>query len=76
MPMKKLLSQALRAFISIFFIVLLLYAMRDKYPQILKTFASTKAPVFLMGFAVFIMAVSVASMRLKLSMKPKKKMID
>ena len=64
--MKKTLSQALRVFVSVFFIALLLYIMRDKYPQILKTFASTKVPVFLLGLGIFMTAVSLASMRLKL----------
>jgi uncharacterized protein (TIRG00374 family) len=52
--------------VSVSFIVLLLYIMRDKYPQILKTFASTKIPVFLLGLGIFVIAVSVASVRLKL----------
>ena len=64
--MKKKLSQALRAFVSVFFIILLLYIMRDKYPQILKTFASTKVPLFLLGLVIFTAAASVASVRLKL----------
>ena len=40
--------------------------MRDKYPQILKTFASTKTPVFLLGLFLFAAAASVGSIRLKL----------
>ena len=64
--MKKLLSSAIRAFISISFIVLLLYIMRDRYPQILKALASTKIPVFILGLLCFIAAISVASIRLKL----------
>jgi hypothetical protein len=40
--------------------------MRDKYPQILKTFASTRIPVFLLGLLIFAFAASVASVRLKL----------
>jgi hypothetical protein len=64
--MKKRLSQALRAFVSVFFIALLLYIMRDKYPRILKTFASTKVPVFLLGLVIFMSAASVGSVRLKL----------
>jgi len=64
--MKKILSQALRVFVSVFFIVLLLYIMRGKYPQILKTFASTKVPVFLLGLVIFMAAASVASIRLRL----------
>ena len=63
--MKKLLSSALRTFISIFFIILLLYIMRDKYPQIMKTFASTKVPMFILGFLLFIGACLVASVRLR-----------
>ncbi|MFA5500048.1 MAG: lysylphosphatidylglycerol synthase transmembrane domain-containing protein [Candidatus Omnitrophota bacterium] len=64
--MKKLLSSAIRAFISLFFIVLLLYIMRDKYPQIIKAFASTKVPIFLLSVFFFILAIFVASERLKL----------
>lgn len=64
--MKKLLSSAIRAFISVFFIVLLLYIMRDKYPQILKTLVSTKGLIFLAGFLCFIFAIFVASIRLRL----------
>ena len=52
--MKKLLSSAIRAFISIFFIILLLYIMRDKYPQILKAFASTSIPIFLLSLLAFV----------------------
>lgn len=64
--MTKILSQTLRASVSVFFVVLLLYIMRDKYPQILKAFASTKVPVFLLGLLIFMTAASVASVRLKL----------
>ena len=63
--MRKLLSTLLRGFISIFFIILLLYIMRDKYPQIMKTFASTKVPMFILGFLLFIGACLVASVRLR-----------
>ncbi len=64
--MTKRLSQALRAFVSVFFIVLLLYIMRDKYPQILKAFAATKVPVFLLGLVIFAAAAGVGSIRLKI----------
>ncbi|MDP3791961.1 MAG: lysylphosphatidylglycerol synthase transmembrane domain-containing protein [Candidatus Omnitrophota bacterium] len=64
--MKKLLSTALRAFVSIFFIILLLYIMRDKYPQILKALADTKGFVFLVGLLCFIAAIFIASIRLRL----------
>jgi len=40
--------------------------MRDKYPQILKTFASTKVLIFLLGLLIFACAAFVASIRLKL----------
>ena len=40
--------------------------MRDEYPHILRTFASTKVPVFLLGLIIFVFAISVASIRLKL----------
>ena len=64
--MGKTLSQALRVFVSVFFIVLLLYIMRGKYPQILKAFTSTKVPVFLLGLLIFAAAAFVASIRLRL----------
>lgn len=64
--MNKTLSAALRAIISISFIILLLYIMRDKYPQILKAFASTKVPIFLLGFFAFLCAISTASIRVRL----------
>ena len=40
--------------------------MRDKYPQIIKTFASTKVPIFLIALALFTLAIFVASIRLRL----------
>ena len=64
--MRKLISSFLRAFVSIFFIVLLLYIMRDKYPQILKAFASTNIMIFLLALGFFIAAIFVASIRMKL----------
>lgn len=64
--MKRIISTLIRAFISIFFIILLLYIMRDKYSQIIKALASTKGLIFLIGLGSFILAVFVASIRLKL----------
>ncbi|MDO8536184.1 MAG: lysylphosphatidylglycerol synthase transmembrane domain-containing protein [Candidatus Omnitrophota bacterium] len=64
--MNKTLSQVLRAFVSVFFIILLLYIMRDKYAEILKVFASTKVPIFLSGLLIFAGAASIASIRLRL----------
>ena len=64
--MRKILSSAIRVFISVFFMLLLLYIMRDKYPQILKAFASTNVPIFFLGFLIFVGACAVASVRLKL----------
>ena len=63
--MRKILSSAIRAFISISFIVLLLYIVRDKYPQIIKALASTKVPIFLLGILFFILAIFIASVRLR-----------
>lgn len=40
--------------------------MRDKYPQILKAFASTNVPIFFLGFLIFVAACAAASVRLKL----------
>lgn len=67
--MKRLLSSAIRAFISLLFIIILLYIMRDKYSQIMKAFASTKVLVFLLALLFFIFAIFVASERLKLIIK-------
>jgi hypothetical protein len=64
--MNKSISQALRAFVSVFFIALLLYIMRDKYPQIIKAFASTKVLIFLLAFFIFMAATFLASIRLRL----------
>jgi len=64
--MTKRASQALRASISVFFIALLFYTMRDKYPQILEAFASTKVPIFLLGLVIFTAAIFTGSIRLKL----------
>lgn len=64
--MKKVLSSAIRAFISISFILILLYIMRDKYPQILKIFSSTKAPLFILSLFIYALACAIASIRLKL----------
>lgn len=63
--MRKILSSAIRVFISVFFILLLLYIMRDKYPQILKALASTNVPVFFLGFLIFVAACAAASVRLQ-----------
>jgi len=43
--------------------------MRDKYPQIIKAFASTKVPIFLLALVLFVLAILVASIRLKLIIK-------
>ena len=64
--MNKTLSQALRTFVSAFFIILLLFIMKDKYPQILKAFSSTKVPIFLAGILIFTSAVFTGSLRLRL----------
>ena len=66
---KTILSSSIRTFISVFFIVLLLYIMRGEYPQILKAFASTKVPIFIAGLLLFVSAISVASVRFELLIK-------
>lgn len=40
--------------------------MRDKYPQIIKALASTKVLIFLLGLLLFLVAISISSLRLKL----------
>ena len=64
--MKKLLSAVIRASISVFFIALLLYIMRDKYHDIGRAFDSTKALIFLMALGFFVFAIFIASIRLRL----------
>jgi len=67
--MRKLISSSLRALVSVSFIALLLYIMRDKYSEILRAFASTKAPIFLLALTFFVLAIFIASLRLKLIIK-------
>ncbi|MBI5123987.1 MAG: flippase-like domain-containing protein [Candidatus Omnitrophica bacterium] len=67
--MRKAISSILRAFISIFFVILLLYIMRDKYPQIIKALASTKVSIFIFSLLIFAGACAIASIRLRLIIK-------
>lgn len=64
--MKNPLFAFLRAFISIFFIVVLLYIMNDKYTSIFRTLKGTSIPILTLGFAVSLCAIIIGSLRLKL----------
>ena len=67
--MKKLISSILRVAVSLVLILILLYIMRDKYGDILRALKHTNVLIFLLGLAVFIMAISVASLRFQLIVK-------
>jgi len=56
----------IRVIISLSLIILLLYMMRGKYGQLLSVFRQTSLTVFWLGFLIFIAAVSVASIRMKM----------
>ena len=64
--MKLSFSTIVRAFVSIVLILLLLYVMRGKYGQILSVLKGTDTPVFLTGLLVYMGAILLASVRLKL----------
>ena len=64
--MKKAILPLIRTFISVFFIALLLYIMRDKYPQIIEVLAKTRITVFAAGFLIFLAACAAASARLRI----------
>jgi len=63
---KNILSFILRTFVSVTLILILLYIMRDKYGEILKTLKGTNVSIFGFAFFVFAGALSLASFRLKL----------
>jgi glycosyltransferase 2 family protein len=63
---KKLISIALRSFVSVLLIVLLLYIMRDRYADIVKAIKGMRPAVFGMSVLVFACAICAASFRLKL----------
>ena len=67
--MKKIISSVLRVSVSLVLILILLYIMRDKYGDILKALKNTNVLVFLLGLMVFILAISVASLRFQLIVK-------
>ncbi len=56
----------LRIFISLALIIILLYIMRDKYGDILKALKSAKIAMFSLGLVAFFLAITVASLRLKI----------
>lgn len=64
--MKKLVSPILRASVSLVLIVILLYIMRDKYNEIIGVLKRTNISMFGLGLIAFILALTVASFRLKL----------
>jgi len=63
---KTILSSILKASVSLLFIVILLYAMREKYDQILATLKGTNVALFGLGALVFLSSSLAASLRLKL----------
>jgi glycosyltransferase 2 family protein len=65
-PMKISLSSLIRIAVSIILILLLLYVMRDKYGQILAVLKGTNISSFVLGFLVYMVAVMLASARLRL----------
>ena len=66
LPMKKKIGPFLRVAVSLLLIITLLYIMRGKYGDILRTLKSTNLTVFSLAFAAFMAAASVASIRMKL----------
>ena len=64
--MKKGTSSLLRALTSIILIVILLYVVRGKYGDILKTLKSTNTILMALAFALFTIASLVASFRMKI----------
>lgn len=59
-------TSLLRVAISVLFILILLYIMRDRYHQILDALKGTDISLFGIGVAVFIAALATASIRLKI----------
>lgn len=64
--MNKNLFAFIRAAVSFALIAILLYVMRGKYNQILDALRGTNPAVFAIAFLAFIVAISLASVRLKL----------
>lgn len=64
--MKRRIFNVLRAAVSLFLIVILLYIMRDKHGQILRAIKGTNVPLFALAFLLFTTAVAIASFRFKL----------
>jgi len=63
---KPIFSFLLRVSISFIFIIILLYIMRGKYGQILSVLEGTNVFLFILAFFLYILAISVASLRMKL----------
>ena len=57
---------ALRIFISAFLIIILLYIMRHNYTAILMALKGTNPSIFCLALFVFIIAITLASLRLKI----------
>ena len=64
--MKRPSSSAIRIFVSIILIILLIYVMRGKYGQILGVLKSTNLTMFCLGTVVYTGAILLASLRLQL----------
>jgi len=67
--MRKHLFAFIKVFVSVALIVILLYVMRGKYAQIGHVLKGTSILVFGISFIIFLAAVSLASLRLKVICK-------
>lgn len=64
--MKNRILVVLRTAVSAGLIILLLYIMRDKYPQIVEALKGTNPYLFIASLVIFIICLMLASLRLKL----------
>jgi len=63
---KNQINFAIRAFVSVALIIILLYIMRDKYADIINALKQMRVGIFVWAFFSFFAAISLASIRLKL----------
>jgi uncharacterized protein (TIRG00374 family) len=64
--MKKRLFTIIRVIVSLSLIIVLLYIMRDKYGQIIAAYKQANLSAFAAGLLIFIAAIAIASVRLKM----------
>lgn len=67
--MKKIISLVLRTSISLAFIIILLYIMRDRYGEIVSTLKGTNISILIFALSVLVLGLCVASLRLELIVK-------